>query len=150
MASILFIAIVIFLVNFSCCLCVATVRNNATIKDSFEPALATWYGDETGAGSGNEYLTLVGGSMIFVHICSTLCTLIIIYVLFVHLFLSLNSVWHYSLHYVLMILVLLLYAGGACGWENDVKDPPLSAMISAGNAKIFLNGKGCGHCFEAC
>ncbi|KVI11474.1 Barwin-like endoglucanase, partial [Cynara cardunculus var. scolymus] len=38
--------------------------------------------------------------------------------------------------------------GAACGWEDDVKDPPLSSMISAGNANIFLKGKGCGNCFE--
>ncbi|KAJ9548788.1 hypothetical protein OSB04_021331 [Centaurea solstitialis] len=38
--------------------------------------------------------------------------------------------------------------GAACGWEMDVKDLPLSAMISAGNANIFLKGKGCGHCFQ--
>ncbi|PWA36311.1 expansin-B14 [Artemisia annua] len=65
---------------------------NTTFKQrNFEPALATWYGDETGAGSG-----------------------------------------------------------GACGWEDDVKNPPFSSMISAGNANIFLKGKGCGHCFQAC
>ncbi|KAI3771280.1 hypothetical protein L6452_02441 [Arctium lappa] len=38
--------------------------------------------------------------------------------------------------------------GAACGWEDDVKDPPLSSMIAAGNANIFLKGKGCGHCFQ--
>ncbi|KAJ0442111.1 putative rlpA-like protein, double-psi beta-barrel [Helianthus annuus] len=38
--------------------------------------------------------------------------------------------------------------GAACGWEDDVHDPPFSAMIAAGNSNIFLNGKGCGHCFQ--
>ncbi|MFS7997600.1 putative rlpA-like protein, double-psi beta-barrel [Helianthus anomalus] len=40
--------------------------------------------------------------------------------------------------------------GAACGWEDDVHDPPFNAMIAAGNSNIFLNGKGCGHCFQAC
>ncbi|KAJ0835237.1 putative rlpA-like protein, double-psi beta-barrel [Helianthus annuus] len=38
--------------------------------------------------------------------------------------------------------------GTACGWEGDVNDPPFNAMIAAGNSNIFLNGKGCGHCFQ--
>nr|XP_043619853.1 expansin-B4-like [Erigeron canadensis] len=87
MVSTLFFAIFL-LVNVSSCLCFVPIRNN-TSKESFAPALATWYGDETGAGSG-----------------------------------------------------------GACGWGDNVQDPPLSAMISAGNANIFLNGKGCGHCYQ--
>ncbi|KVI11513.1 Barwin-like endoglucanase [Cynara cardunculus var. scolymus] len=91
MVSTPFIIITIFLAYFSSCLCVVLHNNNTFGLKDFEPALATWYGDETGAGSG-----------------------------------------------------------GACGWEDDVKDPPLSSMISAGNANIFLNGKGCGHCFQAC
>ncbi|XP_024965753.1 expansin-B15-like [Cynara cardunculus var. scolymus] len=90
MVSTPFIIITIFLAYFSSCLCVVLHNNNTFGLKDFEPALATWYGDETGAGSGR----------------------------------------------------------GACGWEDDVKDPPLSSMISAGNANIFLNGKGCGHCFQ--
>ncbi|KAI3771279.1 hypothetical protein L6452_02440 [Arctium lappa] len=89
MVSTSFIIVTILLVNFSSCLCVILHKNNTFRHKSFAYALATWYGNETGAGSG-----------------------------------------------------------GACGWEDDVKDPPLSSMISAGNANIFLNGKRCGHCFQ--
>ncbi|KAI3497491.1 hypothetical protein L1887_40139 [Cichorium endivia] len=39
-------------------------------------------------------------------------------------------------------------SGGACGWANDVQSPPFSAMIAAGNARIFLQGKGCGDCYQ--
>ncbi|KAK1390175.1 Expansin/Lol pI [Heracleum sosnowskyi] len=35
-------------------------------------------------------------------------------------------------------------SGGACGFDKDVGPPPYSGMISAGNAKIFLAGQGCG------
>ncbi|KAK9054966.1 hypothetical protein SSX86_026045 [Deinandra increscens subsp. villosa] len=87
-----FIAITIFLLNVSSSLCVVLARNNTFAQKNFAPALATWYGAETGSGS----------------------------------------------------------AGAACGWEDDVRDPPLSSMIAAGNANLFLNGKGCGHCFQAC
>ena len=38
--------------------------------------------------------------------------------------------------------------GGACGFDTDVAQPPFSSMISAGNAKIFLKGHGCGQCFQ--
>ncbi|MFS7997602.1 putative expansin/pollen allergen, DPBB domain, RlpA-like domain superfamily [Helianthus anomalus] len=88
MVSIPFTAVTILLLNLSSCLC---VRNNTFGQNGFASALATWYGDETGSGSG-----------------------------------------------------------GACGWEDDVKYPPFSSMIAAGNANIFLKGKGCGHCFQAC
>ncbi|PWA75083.1 Barwin-like endoglucanase [Artemisia annua] len=39
-------------------------------------------------------------------------------------------------------------SGGACGWADDVHYPPFSSMISAGNANIFLHGKGCGDCYQ--
>ncbi|XP_017216846.2 putative expansin-B14 [Daucus carota subsp. sativus] len=39
-------------------------------------------------------------------------------------------------------------SGGACGFDTDVGQPPYSGMISAGNAKIFLKGHGCGQCFQ--
>nr|XP_043618653.1 expansin-B15-like [Erigeron canadensis] len=39
-------------------------------------------------------------------------------------------------------------SGAACGWEVDVINAPFKSMIAAGNKDIFLNGKGCGHCFQ--
>ncbi|GJT76772.1 barwin-like endoglucanase [Tanacetum coccineum] len=39
-------------------------------------------------------------------------------------------------------------SGGACGLGDDVQYPPFSSMISAGNANIFLHGKGCGDCYQ--
>ncbi|KAL4565347.1 hypothetical protein LXL04_029438 [Taraxacum kok-saghyz] len=74
----------------SCCTCSNdTILAKSNNLRGFAPALATWYGDRHGAGSG-----------------------------------------------------------GACGWANDVKSAPFSAMIAAGNAKLFLNGKGCGTCYQ--
>ena len=40
------------------------------------------------------------------------------------------------------------HTGGACGWANDVQSPPFSAMIAAGNANLYLKGKGCGNCYQ--
>ncbi|KAI3755209.1 hypothetical protein L1987_55005 [Smallanthus sonchifolius] len=39
-------------------------------------------------------------------------------------------------------------SGGGCGWGNDVQSPPFSAMIAAGNSRIYLHGKGCGDCYQ--
>ncbi|MCE3216515.1 Expb2p [Datura stramonium] len=38
--------------------------------------------------------------------------------------------------------------GGACGYGNDVRTPPFSAMVSAGNGNILKGGKGCGACYQ--
>ncbi|XP_076891007.1 expansin-B15-like [Bidens hawaiensis] len=69
------------------CPCKLLVKPNEL--RGFSPALATWYGDPYGAGSG-----------------------------------------------------------GACGWSDDVQSPPFSSMIAAGNANIYLRGKGCGNCYQ--
>ncbi|XP_076941153.1 expansin-B15-like [Bidens hawaiensis] len=39
-------------------------------------------------------------------------------------------------------------SGGACGWGDDVTSPPFSAMIAAGNSRIFMQGRGCGECYQ--
>ncbi|KAI3752749.1 hypothetical protein L2E82_24786 [Cichorium intybus] len=75
-------------VNYSTCSNHTLLAKRSNLG-GFAPALATWYGDRDGAGSG-----------------------------------------------------------GACGWANDVKSPPFSAMIAAGNANLFLKGKGCGTCYQ--
>lgn len=38
--------------------------------------------------------------------------------------------------------------GGACGYGADVEKFPFSAMVSAGNANLYKEGKGCGACYE--
>lgn len=65
------------------------LSDTSNLGGNYSPALATWYGDRYGAGSG-----------------------------------------------------------GACGWSNDVQSPPFSAMIAAGNANLYLQGKGCGNCYQ--
>ncbi|CAI9294282.1 unnamed protein product [Lactuca saligna] len=87
--------LLMILVSMTCLFINSSSCSNQTlpVKTSnlagFKPALATWYGDRHGAGSG-----------------------------------------------------------GACGWANDVKSAPFSAMIAAGNANLFLEGKGCGTCYQ--
>ncbi|GFQ03655.1 putative expansin-b14 [Phtheirospermum japonicum] len=39
-------------------------------------------------------------------------------------------------------------AGGACGFENDVANPPYNGMITAGNQVLYKHGKGCGNCYQ--
>ncbi|KAL6504094.1 hypothetical protein OROGR_026017 [Orobanche gracilis] len=39
-------------------------------------------------------------------------------------------------------------SGGACGFADDVADPPYDGMITAGNQVLFKSGKGCGNCYQ--
>jgi hypothetical protein len=94
-----------------------------TYNSGWLPAKATWYGQPNGAGPDDN------GT--YNHI---ICNVVL-------------SSRSNSNSVVITMPIDLLFAGGACGF-NNVNQYPLSAMTSCGNEPLFQDGAGCGTCYQ--